>query len=310
VRPDRTYEGEAGLDLAIAPGAARISITAYRRREAHRGAYLGYYGPTAYGGYGYGPIPLGTLRRIVNGLEIENAFVPVARENLRLETNFALTLQSDRVRSDAFGPFAWVPGRAGYLGSLSMVHGRSLGGWQSRSYTYEDTNGDGVLDNMLFAPASDIGRSRPSRIASLDARLTIARRWTLAADLGYMGGHKVLDKVESLRCRVMVCEAFQSASLADQAHALATGAPEYFVSGDALRVRELSLTYGAPALARLSHANGTHITVAVRNAATFSHARYQDPETELPLPGIDGDPIQNPGLALARSVSLRFALSY
>ena len=154
------------------------------------------------------------------------ASVPVARESLRLETDLDVTLQSDRVRSTAtyfpfYGGYAYGPDH------LSFDRGRSFAGWQSAGYTYADANGDGVLDfsEIQLTQEGYAGRSRPSRFASLDARLTVARHWTLGANLGYIGGHKVLDKVEALRCRARVCSEWQSPDLGTQAFAMGIHVP-------------------------------------------------------------------------------------
>ncbi|HEX2780516.1 MAG TPA: hypothetical protein VHM30_13510, partial [Gemmatimonadaceae bacterium] len=302
LRPDRTYEGEGGLDLAIAPADGRLSLTAYRRRESHRRPYL-----VGYTGF---LVPLPAVRRVVNGLELDGRIVPVATSAVRLETKLGFTLQADRVRSETSGPLGLIVDQYDFLSRLSMLQGRSFSSWISTPYTYADTNRDGRLDVLTGAAPSVVGRSRPSRFGTLDTRLTLAQHWTLAANLGYAGGHKVLDKVESIRCRVRICAAAQGASLADQAHVQMMGGPEYFVPGDALRVHELSLAYGAPGLARLTRAGGVRVTIAARNLATFSHARYLDPETELPLPGIEGDVVQDPGLALQRTLVIRLTATY
>lgn len=302
VHPDRTYEGEAGLDLTMVPASGRLSLTAYRRRETHHGLYL-----LNYMGY---PVPLDAVRRVVKGLELSNALVPVATERVRLETNLDFTLQADRVVSETGGPAGIFLDQYGYLASLQLEKGKSVESWRSSGYVYQDTNGDGYIDNWAPANPGVVGRSRPSRFGTLDTRLTLAQRWTLGANLGYLGGHKVLDKVETLRCMARLCDAVFGSSLADQAHAVLFGGRDYFVSGEALRIRELSLAYGAPALARLTHASGVRVTVAVRNVATFSHARHLDPETELPAPGLDRDAVQDPGLALPRTVAVRLSASY
>ena len=307
VRPDRSYEEEAGLDLALAPASSRLSFTAFRRRETDRGMYSLF---VTYSGYQILQL-YGSLRRAVNGAELSLASVPLARANARLETNLTATLLSDRVVSTPtyyplYGGYAFGPDH------LSFDRGRSFGSWQSAGYTYADANGDGKLDfsEVQLADGGYTGRSRPSRLASLDARLTVARRWTIGANAGYIGGHKVLDKVEAVRCQARVCSEWQSADLGAQAFAMVPGSTPYFVSGDALRVRELSLGYALPMVAHATHASDTRLTIAVRNVATFSHAPSLDPMTELPVQGFTFNPVQGPTYATPRTVLFRLSTAY
>ena len=301
IRPDRTYEGEAGTDVALGPAATRLSVSAFRRRETYRSMYL----PSSYASY-FTAVP---LRRVVNGVELAMRMVPLASDAARLETSLAFTIQNDRVLS-AFPYDAWYGSYIG-SGSPEISRGHSFGAWRAMHYTAADSNGNGVLDSgeIQVGEMSYTGRSRPSRFGSLDARLAIARRWTFGADIGYQGGYKVLDKVETIRCRYRICGAWQGTSFDDYVHRLTPGSASYFVSGEALRVRELSLEYGVPRLARLTRADAMHVTLAARNVATFSHARYLDPETELPAPGI-GSAVGGPGLALPRTLSIRLAATY
>ena len=313
VHADRTYEGELGTDLVLAPAGARLSVTAFRRRETDRGMFDGSYPEPVYCSgilCGYGPRRYPPLRRVVNGAELALRTTPLTRGTTRLEANLAFTVQSDRVVSESgyFGPFS--PGLT-ENGRLSVGRGKSFASWDAFHMTFVDANGNGVFDAGEAQPVSDgyVGRMRPSRFGSLDTRLAFGRS-TLGVVLAYQGGNKVLDKVETLRCRVRICDAVQSTAIDDRLYVAAAGGTPYLVSGEALRVSEVSLQQGIPLFARLAHAGEARLTIAARNVATFSHARYLDAETELPAPGFTDTAVQPPGLALARTIVVRLSTSY
>ena len=244
-------------------------------------------------------------------MELAAGAVPFQRGSARLQIDLAFTVQADRVTSEP-ASFNYLYTGLGGLNSLLLTRGRSYGSWQARGYTPYDANGNGVIQagEYELLPYSYVGRSRPSRFGSMEARLALARRWVLGADIGYQAGYKVLDKVETLRCSHVVCDAWQSTSAVDQTYALLAGTTPYFVTGEALRIRELSLAYGPPAFAHAVRAGRAEVSLVVRNLATFSRARYMDPETELPAPGFASDLVQGPGIARPRVVAIRVAASY
>lgn len=275
VHPDRVGEREAGLDLIAS--SARASLTGYRRTEhAERLAFQGG-SPTT----GYGPAP-GAISRSIKGLELSTAAsVPLRYAKLHLDG--MLAFEKDAV-SDV--DRAFFSGNRD--GLVTAAPGQSFATWAVFGETWTDTDGDGRVDLSEITmdnASTPAGRSRPSRLAALRTDLTIAR-WRLGAHLDYRGGHLVPDAVERARCTMKVCAAMHdpSASIADQVRAWVGygGYPSrsFLVPGDAIRIRELSLSVEQQMTARALGANSFRLTLAVRNAGfLWSRSKVWDPET-------------------------------
>lgn len=298
LKPDRTSEWEAGVDADFG-ARARLALTAFGRRETHRTFFDR--SPL------YGPGAFPPLRRRVSGAEISTRLVPIDLPTLQLRTHMSYALLEDRVI--ALEPALGYGYRAYLLAALGVREGESFGSWISAPLDYQDTDADGLAE-IQYLPFQIVGRARPSRTALLGTELTVARSWTVGAELDYRGGHEVLDRIEAERCAFRLCAAWDDSSLAAQAYAQRPASPGYFVPGDAVRLRELSLAFAPRALDRRSRTPGLSLTLAVRNVVTWSQVRHLDPDAALPMPGTRADALHAIGYPPPRTFAARVGIRF
>ena len=306
--PDRVTESEGGFDLSA--GSLRASLSGYRKVERSERAIISI-APSP----SYGP-SIGPVTRAVRGLELSAAGdLPLLLARLHLDGFFALE-QDQATTSPPF--YEAVSTQYGYF---LARRGESFGSWYAPDYQWADTNGDGRVqrNEMTRVEGSRAGRSRPSRLAALRSDLTVGSRWRLGAHLDYRGGHLVPDAVAMTRCLFGVCSALHDPGASNdqviRALSVEGFSPTrtYLLPGDAIRVRELSLSYDDRSLSRLMRARGMRVTLAVRNAGfLWSRAGrgVWDPETfaagTVDLSDIRAG-VQSP---IPREVVFRASLSY
>jgi TonB-linked SusC/RagA family outer membrane protein len=170
--------------------------------------------------------------------------------------------------------------------------GYPLGGYWSKKLTgYSDGDGNGIIDNTEYSVTDTlvfIGSAIPTRELSLNTGITVFNgQWRLGAQFDYRGGHKVDNAIENFRCTpVFNCRGLydRNAPLREQARAQAAvneGGNNFgfFEDGDFIKLRELSLTWNAPArVAGALRASRMSITLAARNLWTITDYSGVDPE--------------------------------
>ncbi|HEX2780981.1 MAG TPA: TonB-dependent receptor plug domain-containing protein [Gemmatimonadaceae bacterium] len=300
--PDRVSEVEGGFDLSSP--LVRASVTTYRSVSRSERALMNLSTPsTGFTNWG--------ITRAVRGLELS------ARSDLTLPT--ALRLALDGMVAFEKDEVSGGEPPVRLLSSFGVSEGESFGFWIASEPRWTDANGDGLVDyqELTWPGATRAGRSRPSRLAALRGDLAIGQRWHLGAHLDYRGGHLVPDAVERVRCWANVCAAQHDPSATTDAQIRAYSASltmmsrGYLRPGDAVRVRELSLSSEQPATARILGAAALRVTVAIKNAGfIWSRSGVWDPETFAPGP-VELSNIQD-GLQapIPREVVLRASLSY
>lgn len=298
LKPDRTSEWEAGVDADLG-ARARLALTTFGRRETHRT----FFDPSPL--YGSGAFP--PLRRRVSGTEISAHLLPIDLPALQLRTRASYALLEDKVI--ALEPALGYGFRPYLFAVLGVREGESFGSWISAPHGYRDTDADGLAE-IEYLPFQIVGRSRPSRTALLGTELTVARVWAVGAELDYRGGHEVLDRVEAERCAFRLCAAWYDSSLAAQAYAQRPASPAYFIPGDAVRLRELSVAFAPRALDRLSRVPQPSLTLAVRNVMTWTKVRHIDPDAGLPMPGTRADALHAIGYPPPRTFTARVGLRF
>lgn len=168
-----------------------------------------------------------------------------------------------------------------------------LGGFWERPYTFEDTNGDGIIALSEVTVEADqvfVGSPTPTKEFSLSQTLSLFRGVVrLQGLLDYKGGHKVYNLTEVFRCTATGnnCEGIHdpSAPLDIQARAVVRRLQGfasnfgYLEDGEFLKLRELSLTYTVPnRIAGLLGAQNASVSLAGRNLATWTGYTGVDPE--------------------------------
>jgi len=174
------------------------------------------------------------------------------------------------------------------FGIQRHVEGYPLGGYWGQKFTFNDANGDGIITQteVALSPTfSYLGTPFPTQGASLNTGFSWKDRLRLSATLDYRAGMSLYNLTEAFRCGQNECKAMvdRSTPLADQAAAVASvflGDPiGYVQDADFLKLREVSLTYFAPAsLAAQFGAKTLSLTLAGRNLGTWSHYPGFDPE--------------------------------
>jgi hypothetical protein len=171
--------------------------------------------------------------------------------------------------------------------TLRQVEGYPLNGWWARKLlSYEDKDGDGIIELGPDSARSEItvsdqplfhGYSAPRREFALTNAFEFWQsRFRLAAMMDYKGGYKVYNNTERIRCASRFnCEGLVSAtaSLYDQARTVmvrehaSKSAAGFFEDGDFIRFRELSLSFSAPDewAGRVFRGRSLTATAAVRN---------------------------------------------
>jgi hypothetical protein len=172
------------------------------------------------------------------------------------------------------------------------VSGYAAGGFWAPTITFDDANGDGIIDQsevVLSDSAVFRGNALPTREASLNSRIALwDGRVAIGTQFDYRGGHQVDNSLEQFRCfSVVICRGVydKTAPLEEQARAQATFLPSggnsvaFLEPGWFIKLRELSVTVTAPdRWANAFRASRLSLTLAGRNLWTITDYTGVDPE--------------------------------
>jgi TonB-dependent starch-binding outer membrane protein SusC len=180
------------------------------------------------------------------------------------------------------------------IGGNSQRHeeGYPLGGYWGLPYTFEDRNGDGIIDRIEItygAAPEFLGTPFPTREISVTNTLTLFNSVRLSVLVDHKGGHKLLNHTENFRCGFLNCaQLYDPATpLADQARTLAAlAAPVgrgtiygYVEDADFTKLREVSVALTAPrSQTRRFGMDNLTLTLSGRNLATWTNYSGFDPE--------------------------------
>jgi TonB-linked SusC/RagA family outer membrane protein len=171
--------------------------------------------------------------------------------------------------------------------TLRQVEGYPLNGWWARKLvSYEDKNGNGIIELGADSASSEItvsflpqyhGYSAPRRELAVTNSIDFwQNRFRLAAMMDYKGDYKIYNNTERIRCASRFnCRGLvdPEASLYDQARTVmvrehaSRSAAGFFEDGDFIRLRELSLSFSAPDewAGRVFRGRSLTATLAARN---------------------------------------------
>jgi len=165
--------------------------------------------------------------------------------------------------------------------------GYPAGGYWGTAYTYNDANGDKLINPLTEITFGDSdtfqGSSVPTHGASLSTEVNFKSHFTVFAQFDGRWGNKLDNSTESFRCIFGICAGARvpGSSLADQAAALTAPSVEtgFFQDAGFIKLREVSLTYTAPvAWAAKFGASSLSFTATGRNLVTWTKYRGADPE--------------------------------
>ena len=283
LKPEQTREIETGFDADFAQQRIHFEATYYDKTSKDALVAV----PIA-GSLGESFTRLDNLGRVGNkGIELLITAQVINRPNLTWSVTASGWGNKNRVLATDTSNTPILFG----LGGASQRHqvGYVAGGYWGKSYTFADTNKDGLIDpfrEMTVDTADSFqGASVPTRGASFSTEVNFLQHFRLYGLLDGRWGSKLDNATEQFRCQFAICRGFNlaKASLADQAAAdaavyygLETG---FFEDAGFLKLREVSLTYTAPgAWASRIGASTLSLTLTGRNLATWTKYRGADPE--------------------------------
>lgn len=289
LKPEQTREFETGFDADFAHQRIHFEATYYDKNSKDALVDVPIAGSV---GEGAGPGEA-VITRLFNLGEVSNKGFEVLltaqvlnRENLSWSFTASAWGNKNRVLSTGPGNTPIIFGLGGATQRQAVNY--PAGGYWDRSYTYNDANGDGIIEPgevTVDATPSFQGSSVPTRGATLSTDVTVARHVQVHGLLDGRWGNKLDNATESFRCLFFSCAAFnlKSTPLADQAAAVAdafygseTG---FFEDAGFVKLREVSVTYIAPPeWASRIGASSLSFTLAGRNLATWTNYKGADPE--------------------------------
>jgi TonB-dependent starch-binding outer membrane protein SusC len=171
------------------------------------------------------------------------------------------------------------------------VEGYPLGGYWQRPMTWNDANGDGLVQFGEVTQGDDfeyLGTPFPTREASLNAAVTLFRTVRISGLLDHKGGHKLYNFTRGDRCAwEMVCEETFNAAVAtpsDQLgwygfNILGRNVSEYIEDASFVKLREMSVSLLIPdRFVRAAGVSGARLTFSGRNLGLWTNYTGYDPE--------------------------------
>jgi TonB-linked SusC/RagA family outer membrane protein len=284
LKPERSVEYEAGFDVNFFNSRVALEVTGFHKDT--RDALIFVPTPVSAG------FPSGQFRNLgkVRNQGIEyllNAQVLAGRD-----LTWDLTLSGSFMRNRLLDLGGLPPINAN---GVDQQHreGYPLGGYWGRPYTFNDTNGDGIIAASEVTAADSLvymGPSQPTREMALSTQFGLFNgRVQISTQLDYRGGALLYNLTEDFRCRSSQnCRALYDINtpLADQARITALrflGSRNtnhgFKEKADYLKWRELSVTFNAPqSIARVLRAERASLTLSGRNLATVTDYSGIDPE--------------------------------
>jgi hypothetical protein len=162
-----------------------------------------------------------------------------------------------------------------------------LGSYFQRSYTFTDTNGDGIIarsEITLSDTSVYLGNPLPTHSFGFTPTLTLNKIFTISAFFDHKGGYRLFNNTRRFRCTFFNCpEAYdKNQPLADQAAAIAASAlgtdAGYIEDATFTKLRELTFTLRAPEAMTRAFGHAMQLSITGRNLHTWTNYRGFDPE--------------------------------
>jgi hypothetical protein len=300
--PERGTEAEFGADLSLFGGRVSAALTRYIQSVEHGLVpdFESLTDPSLPSPLFNPPVAAGDVDG--DGWEAAIAARLVERSAIQWDVSAAYWTGGQSIDVAMAGRI--VDGNT-YIGPRNPI-----GGFWSRSYLYDDADGNGVLGYNEVTAQEDfllLGTVHPTREASLRNAIGLGPV-TLAATLDHRGGHRLRNDLQDSRCGLPpTCrEASDPTTPLDaQARTLAAIRHSYrgFLDrGDFTRVRDVSLIvpFGARWIGQGATAR---ITLTGRNLVTWTAFAGLDPEVST----AGSSPFTPP---LPRSFVARFDLAW
>lgn len=284
LKAERSEEFEGGFDLTVWDNRIGLELTGYNKET--KDALIFVPTPVSAG------FPSGQFRNIGTtlnqGLEMVLNASALRGDDVSLDFTLTGTLSKSEMKDLGGQPPINVNGA-----NQQIREGYPLGGYWARPYTYNDTNGDGIIASSEITAGDSVSYVAPflpTREAGLTVSLGLFKnRVQVSTTLDYRGGNKIWNLQDDFRCRSSQnCEALYNKDmpLADQARISALrflGAKNttygFIEKADYMKWRELSVVFNAPqSWARVIGAERLSLGFAGRNLATVTSYSGPDPE--------------------------------
>ena len=293
LRPERAQEIELGFDAKFLTDRLNLQFTYYHKRA--KDALIARVVPPSVGANATRFENLGSVRN--TGFEIELNATPVSQPDFGWDIAFT-TAYNENMIEDMGG----VPPIVGT--TIQQRAGYPIDGyWQRPILGYSDVNRDGLIDASEVVVGDSAVFIGPS-LAPWELRLSngvdlFRRRLRLSVMFDYKAGRYQLNGTERIRCESRLnCdgEIDPNAPLWKQARVVALRdhpartQAGFIEPADAVRWRELSLTYELPSfVARAFRAGSGTFTVSARNLAVWTKYSGMDPESGYNSAGLQTD---------------------
>jgi TonB-dependent starch-binding outer membrane protein SusC len=286
LKPERSTEYEAGLDVGFWRDRFSVTATAFDRTERDLIQAV--------------PVDISTGQPSIttNLGEIDNRGLEVTFSGRIIDTkavafDMSALLTVSRNKLVNLGIVGSSDVAFGGQGSViqQLIGGQPLGVFTSIPYTYKDLNHDGVIEPNEITYGSKpvvVGEPGPRDELTLSPTITIFKYFRINAQFDRRDGVTVFDGGDEFQCLFDVGRECNDphAPLKDQAAAVAaSGAGEntdygYLLNGSFWKVREVSLRIIAPDswVHRFLGGHDGSLTLSGRNLATWTPYRGLDPE--------------------------------
>jgi TonB-linked SusC/RagA family outer membrane protein len=284
LKPERTTETEFGLDADFRPLATHFSFTYYNKTS--KDALIAVVLPPS---CGCGTSIFRNLGSVNNkGVEISANATVIHKRNVQVDVVASAWGTKSRVKDLGANVAPIIFGLGGATQRIAV--GYAPGSYFQRPYTFDDANGDGLLatsEVTLGATPVFMGQPFPDHGGSFSSTITLFERFHLYGLVDGRFGNRLFNSTEQFRCGLVNCRGRNdpTASLEEQAAAIANSLGSqagYMEDADFIKLRELSLTYDAPAkIAARIRASSLSVTIAGRNLATWTRYKGLDPELNV-----------------------------
>jgi TonB-linked SusC/RagA family outer membrane protein len=289
LRPERSTEWEAGLDIGLFSDNIGIEFTYFDKRT--KDALIERPLPPSYGLTSLMFQNLGEIRN--RGTEISLSAHQIGSRDVRT----SLSLQWTRLKNEILELGEGIEPVI-FSGGQRHMEGFPAGSFHQKPYSWDDANGDGLVSTDEVSVEDEavfIDEAAPTWTVSFAADVELFEFLRLSTLFDARGGYSNYNRTEEFRCQRFAdnrsragrgCRANsgqnapleeQAASIAQWFHGTSAG---FLQKADFIKWRELSLTLTAPPSLATKHPllERSSLTFAGRNLGTFTGYPGLDPE--------------------------------
>ncbi len=294
LKPEFSAETEAGFDLTLLDGRTNFELTYYNKNTTD-----------ALISRRVAPSLAGIQTRFENIGDIQNKGLEVVLNQKVVDyknfsADFTLTGSSNKNKMTAIAE--GIPALfTGNRNTQRNQPGYPLYGLWSRTYTYGDANGDGIiaLSEMTFSDSAKfVGPSFPTRELAFSPVIELLdHKLRLSGQIDHKSGHKKFNNTLRHQCQGGAsCRGLydKTASFEDQASAVAANVNGVFIGmyedGAFTRFREASVSYQMPTKwANAFRAERWNVVLTGRNLGVKTKYKGVDPEAAAASSDVRGN---------------------